>query len=332
MKFGPVPIGEALGAILAHSVRGGAIRLRKGKVLDASDIALLESSEIAEVVVAQLEDGEVDENTAASQLAAGFEISRNSSTLGVSDAFTGRANLLAKTSGVVRVNAEKINAFNQINPMITLATVPDFHMADQGKLLATIKVISFGVEHRDVVKAAAILKDAIALVPPSLLTAALIVTSTDGLRSDKGTEAVRARLGRWGVALERVEVVAHDEQSITKILTELDQDLVLILTATATSDIRDVAPSAVCRAGGRVERFGMPVDPGNLLFIGSVGTRPIIGLPGCARSPALNGTDWVLSRIVCGIGVRDHDISAMGVGGLLKEIPSRPQPRNRRTK
>ena len=113
-------------------------------------------------------------------------------------------------------------------------------------------------------------------------------------------------------------------------MPELDQDLVLILTETATSDIRDVAPSAVVSAGGRIERFGMPVDPGNLLFVGTLDRRAIIGLPGCARSPALNGTDWVLSRIACGINVRNEDIAGMGVGGLLKEIPSRPQPRNRR--
>jgi molybdenum cofactor cytidylyltransferase len=74
----------------------------------------------------------------------------------------------------------------------------------------------------------------------------------------------------------------------------------------------------------------MPVDPGNLLFLGDINGRPVIGLPGCARSPALNGADWVLARVVCGIPVRSADIAAMGVGGLLKEIPTRPQPRQKR--
>ena len=89
----------------------------------------------------------------------------------------------------------------------------------------------------------------------------------------------------------------------------------------------DVAPSAVRLAGGKVTRFGMPVDPGNLLFLGEVGNRPVIGLPGCARSPALNGADWVLERVMCGVPIGDAEISAMGVGGLLKEIPTRPRPR-----
>ena len=110
-------------------------------------------------------------------------------------------------------------------------------------------------------------------------------------------------------------------------LSGIESDLVLILTGSATSDQQDVAPEALREAGGTVTRFGMPVDPGNLLFLGQLRERPVIGLPGCARSPALNGADWVLSRVACGLEVSDDDIAAMGVGGLLKEIPSRPQPR-----
>ena len=102
-----------------------------------------------------------------------------------------------------------------------------------------------------------------------------------------------------------------------------------MLGASAVVDRRDVIPSAIGGAGGVVEPFGMPVDPGNLLFHGALGGRPVIGLPGCARSPALNGADWVLERYACGIAVSDDDIAAMGVGGLLKEIPIRPQPRER---
>ena len=56
--------------------------------------------------------------------------------------------------------------------------------------------------------------------------------------------------------------------------------------------------------------------------------RTVIGAPGCARSPAENGFDWVLQRILAGIAVDGSDITGMGVGGLLKEITSRPQPRS----
>jgi molybdenum cofactor cytidylyltransferase len=71
----------------------------------------------------------------------------------------------------------------------------------------------------------------------------------------------------------------------------------------------------------------MPVDPGNLLLLGRVGEVPVLGLPGCARSPKVNGFDWVLQRLVAGVPVRREDIMRMGAGGLLAEIPTRPQPR-----
>jgi molybdenum cofactor cytidylyltransferase len=71
----------------------------------------------------------------------------------------------------------------------------------------------------------------------------------------------------------------------------------------------------------------MPVDPGNLLLIGSAGGVPVLGAPGCARSPVENGFDWVLMRLLAGLKVRRADLTGMGVGGLLMEIVTRPQPR-----
>jgi molybdenum cofactor cytidylyltransferase len=79
--------------------------------------------------------------------------------------------------------------------------------------------------------------------------------------------------------------------------------------------------------GGKVEHFGMPVDPGNLLMIGDADGRPVLGAPGCARSPKENGFDWVLMRLLAGLPVPRQDITGLGVGGLLMEIVTRPQPR-----
>jgi molybdenum cofactor cytidylyltransferase len=145
----------------------------------------------------------------------------------------------------------------------------------------------------------------------------------------KGEEAMRRRLEALGMELRRTVRVPHESGALTEALGASEADLVLILTASATSDPRDVAPEAVRLAGGEVARFGMPVDPGNLLFVGRLGKRPVIGLPGCARSPALNGADWVLERIAAGLEVGDREIAAMGVGGLLKESPARGRPRDK---
>ena len=71
----------------------------------------------------------------------------------------------------------------------------------------------------------------------------------------------------------------------------------------------------------------MPVDPGNLLLVAEANGRPVLGAPGCARSPKENGFDWVLMRLLAGLPIRRSDITGLGVGGLLMEIVTRPQPR-----
>jgi molybdenum cofactor cytidylyltransferase len=109
-------------------------------------------------------------------------------------------------------------------------------------------------------------------------------------------------------------------------------ELVLVFGASAIADRRDVIPAALVASGGRIEHFGMPVDPGNLLLVGDLGGRPFLGAPGCARSPKENGFDWVLQRLLAGLPVKKTDVAGMGVGGLLMEIVTRPQPRAEETK
>jgi molybdenum cofactor cytidylyltransferase len=125
--------------------------------------------------------------------------------------------------------------------------------------------------------------------------------------------------------------VPHDETALAQALEAVlkeGAELVVIFGASAIADRRDVIPSAIEKVGGAIEHFGMPVDPGNLLLLGRARDRLILGAPGCARSPKDNGFDWVLMRMLAGIPVAREDITGMGVGGLLMEIVTRPQPRD----
>lgn len=333
MKFGPVPVAEAEGAILAHSVKLPEGRLRKGVVLDATHLAQLRAAGVNDVTVARLEAGDLHEDEAARRLAHALVPDPEAVHLTLTEAFTGRVNLIAAREGVVDLDVAAIEAFNAVHPMITIATVPRFQQMETGGMVATIKIISYGVAARDVAAAAQAAPASISLVAPVMRRAGLIITDIPGGPSnDKGQRAIEHRVTALGLEMAETRIVPHDTAALAQALEGLAGDIALILTGSATSDMADVAPEAVRRAGGRVDRFGMPVDPGNLLFIGSQGGRPVIGLPGCARSPALNGADWVLSRVVCGIEVSPGDIAGMGVGGLLKEIPSRPQPRAGRKK
>lgn len=329
MRFGPVPVTQAEGAVLAHSVRTAEGRLRKGRTLSAVDLVALEEAGISQVIVARLAAQDVGEDQAAAQLAQAVLGAQTG--LKATAPFTGRVNLLAEQAGVAVLDVAALEAVNAVHPMITIATIPPFQQLAQGAMAATIKIISYGVPQADLAQAcAATGSGAIRLATPVLRSATLIVTQIEGGVGDKGREAITARLTALGVVLDEVVMTRHETGALAAAITAVRSDLVLILTGSATSDPEDVAPSALRTAGGEVTRFGMPVDPGNLLFLGRIGRQQVIGLPGCARSPALNGADWVMSRIICGIAVTGTDIAAMGVGGLLKEIPTRPQPRRGR--
>ena len=96
----------------------------------------------------------------------------------------------------------------------------------------------------------------------------------------------------------------HEEAAIGKALEALisqGADLLLVVGASAVVDRRDVGPSGIVQAGGEILHFGMPVDPGNLICLGRIGERPALVLPGCARSPKLNGIDFVLTRLFAGL-------------------------------
>lgn len=333
MKFGPVPLSRASGAILAHAMDsiapdGKAERIKKGTWLTDAHVAGLAAAGHKTVVVADLGDTDVHEDAAAARLARALVPDPTTAGLRLSEAATGRVNVFCAGAGVAKIDQDKITAFNRIDPMITIATVKPFNRMAKDGMLATIKIISYAVPET-AVRTGETTGGALALAAPVHRSATLIETTFSNTRlpADKGRRATQARLQRLGVALGPRVVVRHDASAIATAIRAAQGDLVLLLTASATSDLRDVGPEAVRAAGGQVTRFGMPVDPGNLLFLGEVGAKPVIGLPGCARSPVLNGADWVLERVICGVPVSHDDIAAMGVGGLLKESPARNHPR-----
>lgn len=324
MRFGPIPLSEAEGAILAHSVALPDGRLRKGCTLGPGEIAQLRATGRTEVIVACLDPGDLHEDAAALAIAKAIVPDPVAAGLDLRPVGTGRVNLHARLAGVLEVAPDRVNALNAVDPMITFATVPRWQRLAAGEMAATVKIIAYGVARSSVTAASTAGASALRLRPAKLSRVALVETHTDPHAKPLGADAITQRLSALGAGLTTHLHSPHREADLAAALASVtDADLILILTASATSDPHDVAPAAVRRAGGTIDRFGMPVDPGNLLFLGSLKDTPVIGLPGCVRSPALNGADWVMERLICGVPVTAEDIAGMGVGGLLKEIPTR---------
>lgn len=334
MRFGPLPITQAEGGILAHRLVARELVLAKGERLDRARLAALAERGIEEVVVAVLEPGDVAEDEAAAQLAAlliGPGIRADSP-------FTGRVNLFATVSGVLEVDAARVDQLNALDERITLATLPRFAAVRAEEMIATVKIIPFAVPEAVLAQCLAIAREAplLRLHPFRAKGVRLIQTVLEGLAEkalDKTVRVTEARLRAVGATLLSESRCAHAIGPLAEEIRRQKRagfDILLIAGASAITDRRDVLPTAIEQAGGRIEQFGMPVDPGNLLLLAELDGRPVVGLPGCARSPKLNGFDWVLERLAADLPVHARDLRAMGVGGLLMEIPSRPQPRAER--
>jgi molybdenum cofactor cytidylyltransferase len=332
MKFGRIPVSEALGAILAHSHQTASGALKKGRKLTAGDLDRLAASGLTEVVVARLEPDDLGEDEAAARIARAIA----GPNVRIAEPFTGRSNLFADTPGVVQIDAARIDALNRIDEGLTVATLPSFERVAAGEMLATVKVITFAVSEATVTRAAQtagqgslVSLNAFAPKRAGLVLTRLTATKPSVLA--KRERVMADRLTGAGSELVETLIVAHEIDAVRPAIHALAGrgcDPILVFAASAIVDRGDIVPAAIEAAGGRIVHLGMPVDPGNLLLMGRLGTADVIGVPSCAGSPKRNGFDWVLERRLAGLDVGSGEIAAMGVGGLLKEIATRPQPRD----
>jgi molybdenum cofactor cytidylyltransferase len=330
MKFGAVAPKDALGATAVHTIRQGTLVLKKGTLIGAAEVAALEAAGIKDVVVARLEAGDVSEDAAAADIASAVA----GQDVHVDKAFTGRANLFAQSAGVLVVDKDAVDRLNRVDEAITFATLAAYKPVVAGEMIATVKIIPFGVakKARDAALAGA-KQPLLSVAPYRIRKVGVVSTVLPGLATkviEKTLKITADRLAPAGATIVAERRVPHEREALAKALDEVlkaGAELAIVFGASAIADRRDVIPAALEEIGGTVAHFGMPVDPGNLMMIGAAQGRPVLGAPGCARSPKENGFDWILMRLLAGLPVPRDDITGLGVGGLLMEIVTRPQPR-----
>jgi molybdenum cofactor cytidylyltransferase len=335
MKFGSVPLAEATGKILAHNILGpdGRKAFSKGHVLTSANVDTLRALALTSVVVAALDSTDLGENEAAKRVGvalAGLNVR-------VVAPGVGRANLMSEVSGPLRINVPLLEQINNIDEGITAATLREHTLVQPGHLLALIKIIPFGISAARVADIEAITREAASVIsvrPLQPRSVALIVSGPANaeprLLADFSSP-IQARVERLGSRLDAVCYSAHTSSAIAAAIREQvsqSRDLILLAGVSAIIDRDDVAPEALREAGGSVAHFGAPVDPGSLLMLGYVGDIPVIGAPGCVKSPQTNVIDWLLPRLFAGERLTRTDLVMMGHGGLLEDIHERPMPRS----
>ncbi len=309
-------MAQAAGALLAHGQTVGGARWAKGRILSDDDLALAVASGLAALTVARLDAGDVEEAVAAARLG---KVLAGGNIVALDPAH-GRVNLAATAAGVFLVEAPAVDALNGVDEGITLGTLPAFARVAAGDIVATVKIIPYAVPGPALDAALALVRPLGVAVFEAVVVDLIqtVLPGQSGKAHAKTLAVTSARLASLGAVTGHSETCGHAVAALTeRLAAPTVARITLVAGASATVDRRDVVPAAIVAAGGVVERLGMPVDPGNLLCLGRIGDRVVIGLPGCARSPKRNGFDWVLERLVAGLPVDGAGIAGMGVGGLL---------------
>ncbi len=335
MKFGPVPIREAIGHVLAHNLldQGGHKVLAKGRLLQEFDYAKLEALGLETVIVAALDSTDLSENEGARRVAdavagPGIEIKAPG---------VGRANLLAAHYGPLYINVPALERLNNIDAGITLATLRNHSLVQPGELVTLVKIIPFGIAEARVVDVESTAREhspVISVRPLQSCSGALILTGPESARQRLIRDfepPTRDRLTRLNSHLDDLSCVDHQPEAIARAIREqidAGRELILVAGISAIIDQEDVVPTALRLAGGDVAHFGVPVDPGSLLMLGYVGSVPVLGAPSCIKSPKTNVVDWLLPRLLAGERLTRADLVEMGHGGLLEDISERPMPRS----
>src|SRR5439155_10036102 len=287
LKFRPASPMEAIGGVTVHTLRQGSLVLKKGTTIGPAEVEALTRAGVKDIVVVRLEEGDVSEDVAAASIAQAVA----GDGIHVERAFTGRANLFAAKAGVLVVDRDKVDRINNVDEAITFATLTAFKPVVEGEMIATVKLIPFGVEAkwRDAAVAAAS-GSALRIAPYVIKRVGVVSTLLPGLAPkviDKTLRVTAERLAPAGASIIAERRVAHEQTALAAAIREvlgLGAELVIVFGASAIADRRDVIPAAITDIGGVIEHFGMPVDPGNLLLIGGANGVPVLGAPGCARS------------------------------------------------
>lgn len=323
MRLATIDIDHALGGILIHNVADaqGHKALPKGHQLSASDVDKLRVLGKNSVVVAMLEEGDVRENEAAARIAVAVA----GEHLEISAVSGGRVNLFATAHGSLTLNGQALDQINMIKG-VTVATIPQFTTVQSKKMVATIKTIGLAVPEtslRQVEEIGRMTGDVISVRPFRALSVAVVLTGSPEARGrvEKTFDApITSRVQELGGNISQRVYVEHEAQAVADALTHVlraGAECVILAGETSIMDESDVTPMGIVQAGGRIEVYGAPVEPGNLLLLAYADAVPIIGAPGCVKSRDTNVVDLILPRLFAGEHVTQADVVALANGGLL---------------
>jgi molybdenum cofactor cytidylyltransferase len=322
MRAQTIEIQQSTGRILSSAIfrPGGKKLLAKGHILREEDIRILRSEGLDHIWVAELDEDEVPEEQAVCAIAAEMACGCYEIQL----APGGRANLVATENCCVLVDEELLRQVNCTTGLV-IATTLNFSFAAAGQRIATIKSAPFAIAKSDFDGSLNMLKDRGPIMQARPASGASIaVLYCDPINGDRGKSlfesVLRQKLERFGLRAHQSVAVLENEEHVSRGLQQLLRTkpaAILVASTTAPAGPDDVVGRAMERIGSQIERFLVPVEPGNLLLMGYKDDTPILSAPGCFRSLKPNVIDLLLPPLMARYRVSTWELACLGHGGLL---------------
>ena len=331
MFFGEVKTELSLNGILTSSIfvtdkNNKKIKINKGTKIEQSHIDLFLRDNINLITCAKLEKGDVEENAAVYEVSKEM-VAKHKSNLSIDTPKQGRCNLISNVNGVIKFNPKQLLNINSVTDKVAVASKKNLTFVKKNEVVISTKAIPFAVNNRLLKAVIEKCSNCFKVIPFKNKLIHLIQTynkTTSEKILEKTIIVTNDRLTKCGINNFFEKKCEHSVNALScKIRESMDEnvDIILIFGATAITDINDIVPKSIRKNDGKVTRLGMPVEPGNLMLLGDLKKSdkniPVVGMPGCARSPKENGVDWILWRLFSEIDISLEEINDMGNGGLL---------------
>ena len=291
------------GMVLARGI--GA--LQKGAVLRDEDLAALPA--FRELSVIEMEEGDVHEDAAGRRLASA--VSSGADVLGADG---GSWPIAAKARGVLHVDAEKLAQLNDSDEL-AVVTALDGQVVLEGEIVARAKIVPLVAREAELRRAEKL--GQIVSVRPfvPMRVAALVQENLDDASLEKFRAALGAKVRFFGSDLVAMERAADIAQALRACIERGAQ--VVALVGGRLMDPLDPLRDALQKAGARVEKHGVPVNPGTLLWVAALGDASLIAAPGCAMLARPTAFDVLLARLLSGEKLTRAVLARLGAGGLV---------------
>jgi len=310
------PGGLRAGYVLARGVGP----LRKGTVLGEPELEALRRMSWRELSVVEMEPGEIHEEAAGRRLA--MAAARES--IEATSFEEGSWRMTAEVRGIVEVDAAKLGEMNDSDDL-AVVTLPDGQVVVEHELVARAKIVPFVIREEELRRVERI-GPAVRVRPfVPMRVAVLVQEQLDDDALEKFRAALGVKVRFFGSDLISIERAGDIAAALKSCVARGAQ--VVALIGSRLMDPLDPVMGALREAGARLEKHGVPVNPGTLLWVATLGDTGIIAAPGCAMLSRPTAFDVLLSRMLTGEKLTRQALARLGAGGLLtKETAFRLPP------